>query len=183
MKEAMWNLFKNKHKTCEKLARQKEIYGKQFFSIEHHSWINRDTTYKKAFSLLLDSFNQNIFDSFKKQKKDILFLKSSGKLACSISTLSHSHVILIYPDLAKLLKSAIFLQGIAILAHELGHLYHDHGNQKIDPLQAQIEADHFACHLGFGYELQKVLLEHNHSLDCRTRVSYLTAEYLKINPN
>ena len=175
----MWNPFKSKQKTCVSLAGQREIYKKQFFSKKHHWWINQDNAYKKVFSLLIDSFNQSLFDYLKKQKKDILFLQASGKLACSVSTASYSHVVLVYPDLTKILKSAFFLRGIAILAHELGHLYHDHGNKNIDPLEAQIEADKFACRLGFAYELQEVLLEHKTSIDCRTRVSYLTSEFFK----
>ena len=129
MNRQMWNFFKKKHKTND-LTLQKESYKKQFFAKEQHQWIDKDLSYKKAFSLLIDSFNQNVFDFLDKQKKDILFLKASGKLACSIGVLSHSHVILVYPDLTKLLKSAFFLRGVAVLAHELGHLYYNHGNKK-----------------------------------------------------
>ena len=55
--------------------------------------------------------------------------------------------------------------------------------KKIDPLEAQIEADNFACHLGLGIELQEVLLEHKNSIDCRTRVSFLTAEFFRLGLN
>jgi hypothetical protein len=84
----------------------------------------------------------------------------------------------VFPELIQLLKSASAFHGIAILAHELGHIYHQHTEQKIDTLTAQIEADEFALDLGFGEELQEVLLDHAHSVDCRVRISRITSKLL-----
>ncbi|MCY4524034.1 MAG: hypothetical protein OXB84_04775 [Halobacteriovoraceae bacterium] len=176
----MWKLFKNKKESRDSFFIQKKKFKKAFFDKEHHCWIKQNSAYQKAFSLLIDSFDQKTLD-FLKREKEIVFLQASGKLACSLSAIAHSHIILVYPDLTKLLKSAFFLRGVAVLAHELGHLYHNHGSKDIDPLQAQIEADQFACKLGFGYELQEVLLEYKNSIDCRARVGFLTSEFLKTN--
>ena len=66
---------------------------------------------------------------------------------------------------------------LAILAHELGHLYHQHSEKSLPVLEAQVEADDFAFKLGLGRELVEVLLQFN-DIDTRTRVSYLTSKIL-----
>ena len=78
----------------------------------------------------------------------------------------------------QILRSPSIYHGIAILAHELGHIYYQHTEQKIDTLKAQIEADDFAFELGLGEELQEILLDHVHSVDCRVRISKLTSKLI-----
>ena len=78
----------------------------------------------------------------------------------------------------KILRSASPDHGLAILAHELGHIYYQHTEFKTETLKAQIEADDFAFELGFGEKLQDVLLDHNESIDCRVRISKLTAKLI-----
>ena len=169
----MWQKFLSRPSFHEK----KEIFKKKFFTSIHHQWIGENLSYKKSFSFLIDSLSEDHLDFFT-GKKEVLFMKSSGKLACSLGDITSYNIVIVYPDLCQLLRSALYLRGIAVLAHELGHLYHNHSKLEISPLEAQVQADHFALSLGFGHELQDVLLEHSHSLDCRTRIACLVSSLL-----
>ena len=60
----------------------------------------------------------------------------------------------------------------------LSGLIYEHGKKSIDPLTAQVEADRFAIHLGYGHELEKFLLEQVESVEKRTRLTYLTSQLI-----
>ena len=107
----------------------------------------------------------------------ILFFPVTKVFACSVSPNSLNSFIFIFPDLLKKLSCVDNSEGLAILAHELGHLFHEHGKKKISTLEAQIEADDFAFSLGLGRELCEVLSTFK-DIDSRTRLSYLTAKIL-----
>ena len=83
----------------------------------------------------------------------------------------------IFPELFQLLSSVDNTRGLAVIAHELGHIFHRHEDKNISTLEAQIEADTFALELNLAYGLVDILLEFN-DLDSQTRVSYLTSKLL-----
>jgi hypothetical protein len=143
----------------------------RFFSSPHHQWIASDKHLTRDFSHLIDSFPEDVLDFFANQ--DVKFIRATGKLSCALSLSENTEMVIIFPDLLKLLKSGSPTHGIAVLAHELGHIYHRHQSRAIPTLQAQLEADHFAYSLGFGRELYDILLDYFDSDDCKKRLQYL----------
>ena len=95
-------------------------------------------------------------DLRKLKKKRIQFLPTNPTLASSIDTGEDSAVVLLYPDLEELLDQCEPL-GMAVLAHELGHIVKDHSAQNKALLEAQMEADHYACLLGFKKEIAHIV--------------------------
>jgi hypothetical protein len=156
----------------------KEDFKKSFFSDRNHQWISEDKVIKRSIEILLDSFTDEHIAHFKKH--DTYLIPCQAHLSCAIGKTGNHHLILVFPELIQLLKSGSTVQGIAVLAHEYGHIYHQHTEQGVDTLQAQIEADRFAFDLGFGEELQEVLLDHVYSIDCRVRISRLTTDLLNL---
>jgi hypothetical protein len=155
----------------------KKQFIEHFFNLNDHDWIRKDEIIKRSFSILLNELNDQEIHFF--TKNPVCFVPCEAKLSCAIGSTNQFKLILVFKELKTLLVSASYLHGVAILAHELGHLYYGHTENKINALDAQIEADYFAYKLGFGEELQEVLLDHVHSIDCRVRISKLTAELIK----
>jgi hypothetical protein len=151
----------------------KEEFKKSFLADKNHHWINENKITRRSIEILLDSLNVKQIEFF--IKHPTFMIPCQAHLSCAIGKTGNHHLILVFPELIQLLKSASAFHAIAILAHEMGHIYHQHTEQKIDTLTAQIEADQFAFDLGFGEELQEVLLDHVHSVDCRVRISRLTS--------
>ena len=161
----MLNLLKNKKNS-------KQDFINDFMDDQNHSWIHNNKSIKKAFEILLNGLKKEQIEFFQKHKT--YFIPCEAKLSCAIGSTKNNHLVLIFPELKKILQSPSIYHGIAILAHELGHIYHQHTEYKIETLTAQLEADEFAFKLGYGEELQEVLLENNFSTDCKIRISRLT---------
>lgn len=174
----MFDFFKKRILTAPKKTKKgtRDEFKKSFFSDRNHQWINEDKITKRSIEILLDTFSDEHIAFF--NKHETYLLPCQAHLSCAIGKTGNHHLILIFPELIQLLKSGSTFQGVAILAHEFGHIYHQHTEQRIDTLQAQIEADRFAFDLGFGEELQEVLLDHVYSVDCRVRISRLTTDLL-----
>lgn len=167
----MFEFFKKKHSLSSAKTR-KENFIKSFLSDKNHQWFNQDKIIKRSVEILLDSFTDEHVTFFSQHQTYLV--PCQAHLSCAIGKTGNHHLILVFPELLQLLKSGHSFLGIAVLAHELGHIFHQHTELKVDTLQAQIEADKFAFDLGFGEELQEVLLDHVHSIDCRVRISRLT---------
>ena len=134
----------------------KEDFKQFFLNDKNHRWITEDKIIKRSVELLLDSMNIEQIQFF--MKHPTYLIPCQAHLSCAIGKTGNQHLILVFPELIQLLRSASAFHGIAVLAHELGHIYHQHTEQRIDTLTAQIEADQFAYDLGFGEELQEVPL-------------------------
>lgn len=156
------------------ITEKKTRFIKKLLSYPYHSWIAEDPIINRSFTNLVNSFDLKVLEFFERSKK-LVFIQATGTLACSLSTIENAHIIIIFPDLHRLLKSASPEHGIAILVHELGHIYHGHSGKNIHPLKAQIEADIFATSLGFGHQLQDILMDYQDSEDCQVRINYLTS--------
>ncbi|MFA6237450.1 MAG: M48 family metalloprotease [Bacteriovorax sp.] len=169
-------MFEFLKKSSTKKTNLKEAFKSKFFNDTNHRWISEDRIIKRSMTILLDSMNESQINFF--NKHPTFMIPCQAQLSCAIGRTQNHHLILVFPELIQLLKSASAYHGIAILAHELGHIYHQHAEFKIDTLTAQIEADQFAFDLGFGEELQEVLLDHVNSVDCRVRISRLTAQLI-----
>lgn len=178
----MIELFKKKKKSAplppaQELAQKRQFLFAHFVENENHYWIKNNRMLVKGMALLVEQMNLRQIQFFLNNKTFII--PCQAHLSCAIGKTKNDHLILVFPELLVLLKSASFLHGIAILAHELGHIYYQHTENKIETLKAQIEADDFAFELGFGEELQEILLEHAHiNTDCRVRIDHLTKKLI-----
>ena len=170
----MFEVFK-RHSRPKSLSliEKKILLLRHFINDDNHHWIKSSPHIKKAMVILIDEMNEKHVEFFLTHKT--FLINCHAHLSCAIGSTKNHHLILVFPELLTLLKSSSFLQGLAVLAHELGHIYYQHTEKKVDSLKAQIEADDFAFELGFGDELKQVLLEHVHiNADCRVRVAHLS---------
>lgn len=169
------NFFKKKNSTTS-IKNSRELLLKKVLTDPNHQWINNDTTIRRSFVALISALNATQAEFF--LKHETFFIPCQAQLSCAIGKTGNHHLILVFPDLMKILRSASADHGIAILAHEMGHIFYQHTENRIETLQAQIEADDFAFQLGFGEELQEILLDHVHGIDCRVRISRLTSKLI-----
>ena len=155
---------------------KKENFLKSFMNDGNHRWILEDRMLARGVKLLIESLEDKHISFF--IQHPTYLIPCQAHLSCAIGRTKNHHLILVFPELIQILKSASSVHGVAVLAHELGHIYHQHTENKVETLQAQIEADDFACQLGFGEELQEILLDHVYSVDCRLRISKLTSKLI-----
>jgi hypothetical protein len=172
----MIDFLKRVTKSKETTNQKRQRFLDSFLNDTNHGWINEDRQIKRGIMMLIDSLKDKHLDFF--LKHPTFLIPCQAHLSCAIGRTQNHHLILVFPELMQILRSASIYHGIAILAHELGHIYYQHTEQKIDTLKAQIEADDFAYELGFGEELQEILLDHVHSVDCRVRISKLTSKLI-----
>lgn len=171
----MLSLFK-KTRLSSSPKELKEKFIKDFIADGNHQWFAQDREITRGIVSLLNSLSDEHVRFF--IKHPTYFIPCQAHLSCAIGSTKNHHLILVFPELRLMLKSASIHHGLAVLAHELGHIFYQHTENKIDTLQAQIEADDFAYEIGFGEELQDILLEHVHSVDCRVRISKLTSKLI-----
>lgn len=171
----MLDFFK-KSKPAVDLRTKKERFLKKFLADGNHRWIAEDRLIARGIAILIDALSEKHLDFF--EKHPTYLIPCQAHLSCAIGSTKNHHLILVFPELKQILRSASSMHGIAILAHELGHIYYQHTENKVETLQAQIEADDFAFELGFGEELQEILLDHASSVDCRVRISKLTSKLI-----
>lgn len=162
-------------KEPSKVISQRDLYWDEFILLPHHDWIKENKylthSFQKLFSLLTD------YQFEKVRQHKIYFLKANALYSCSISLQDKCNVIMVFPDLQRMLHALVPDKGLAILAHELGHIVNQHYARVIESLKSQIEADRFVIDLGLGLELQEVLLDYPDSKECRTRL-YAIGQYL-----
>lgn len=153
----------------------KENFLDWFFNHPDHQWIKFE---KFTYSNLLDFFDTFPLKTLNAiyEREEVVLCSSSGRFACSIQGNSKS-VILVFPELKRLLNAPYDGWAKAVLAHEFGHIFNKHGSRFIEPLEAQIEADRFAIELGHIEELARFLEEQPESVEKRTRLAYLTSRY------
>ena len=130
-------------------------------------WISQNRYAYSCFEGLFERFSEKEVRFF--LENPVIFLPSMGHLSCALSKVSDSDLIIIFPDLMKLITGPAMNHAQGILAHELGHLFHQHSNKPISALEAQLEADNFAIGLGFSKELALVLEEQprTHEIEAR----------------
>lgn len=166
----MLGLFKKNKNTSDTNPQMQ--YFEEFLQKPHHRWILEDKYLTHAFKTLFDHLEVHHIAYLKASNP--YFLAANAQFSCSIGTPERGPIIMIFPDLMRMLKAYVPNMGLAILAHELGHLYHRHYQREISALKAQFEADQFAYSLGFGHELQDILLQHLDSDECQMRLAALT---------
>lgn len=158
------------------LKTRRESFFKALLTDGNHRWIAEDRMIRRGMAILVNALSDKHLAFF--EKHPTYFIPCQAHLSCAIGRTQNHHLILVFPELMQILRSASSMHGVAILAHELGHIYYQHTENKVETLQAQIEADDFAFQLGFGEELQEILLDHVNSVDCRVRISKLTSKLI-----
>ena len=69
----------------------------------------------------------------------------------------------------------------AVLAHEVGHIMLEHSENSDDPMEAQVDADTFACDMGYLDQLESFLHEQPETVEKRVRLTFLTNYYFANN--
>ncbi len=138
-----------------------------------HQWILSDKTLLRHFAEFYSRLPQRAVLKMAKDKPTC-FLKANGQFACTLSSIEKTHTVIMFPQLIKILKSASPERGLAILAHEFGHIIEDHFKKEISAIASQIEADKMAFNMGFGDELLDFLLDQNRTSEIKIRVYKLT---------
>lgn len=143
----------------------------EFKTNPHHRWIFQHLKASQCFQILFDEFNENHFKFFSNHK--VHFIYSHAELSFAVGNLKNESVVVIFPDLFKMMCSSLITEASATLAHELGHIYLKHHERKITGIAAQIEADHFALSLGFKEDLIRTLEQYNFLEEIQIRIKKL----------
>ena len=101
---------------------------------------------------------------------------AQGKYACSVKS-HHQYVILVFPEVFTKLCKLHDGWAKAVLAHEIGHIYLDHHKENDDIMESQVDADSFACDMGYLEELESFLFDQPESVEKRVRLSFITTYY------
>ena len=134
-------------------------FQQRLLSRPEHGWIRADAGVARAFRVLAGGFTERTRAPME-GRENVLFHLSGGVLGSSFGGRDGLGVVIVHPDLHALLRSGAFMTGVAVLAHELGHIALDHSGRNVGALAAQLEADRFAFLMGFGRETRALLLEH-----------------------
>ena len=173
----MFNYLRNKLPRTAKVKIRKNdprlIFLESILTNTHNNWILDDMKLARVFQMFFEALSINAINFFLSQNRSLIFSRASGKLSCAIPNIDKCDVIVIFPDLYQLLKSASPDHGVAILLHEVGHIIHDHSNKNISSLEAQLEADRFAFNHGHGDQLANILEEYNQFDECKRRIEQL----------
>lgn len=169
-----------KKKIEPKVAGPKEFFWENFINLPYHQWIKEDKYLSHSFQSLFGMINEGILERMIQSR--IYFLRANALYSCSLSMPEKGHAILIFPDLFRMLRALVPEKGLAILAHELGHIYHQHSTRGVETLKSQIEADQFVIDLGLGLDLQEVLLDYPESEECQMRLYALNQKLFSKSP-
>jgi hypothetical protein len=164
-------------KTQKRSFGDKRIFRRDFYAKSHHQWIKEDRYLKRNFDRFIEILPIELINHIW-TNRPVAFIPANGTLSCAINSTEHMSFILIYQDLLQILHSGSPDRGLAILIHELGHLFYRHDERKIDPLEAQVEADKLCTMLGLGEELQEVLIDSATGIEARVRISKITADII-----
>ena len=151
------------------------------FVLNHHEhkWMSINPYVKVHITDFLERLPQRVLQTVFYEKMTLL-TPSSGRFACSVSS-HHQNVIIIFPEVHNLLTKTYDGWAKAVLAHEVGHVYLDHSKISEDPMETQVDADNFACDMGYLEELESFLHEQPESVEKRVRLSFITSYYFANN--
>ncbi len=136
-----------------------------------HQWIFTHPKVHQCFQILFEEFSKEHLKYFTKHQ--VHFIYSHAELSFAVGNLKNESVVVIFPDLFKMMNSTLITEASATLAHELGHIYNKHHERKIDKLEAQFEADYFAWQLGFGEDLITTLHRFDEISEVKIRIKRL----------
>lgn len=149
------------------------------FALEEHQWMHEDQYLKANLTDFFERLPAKVLQKVFKQDHTIL-VRANGRYACSVQT-HHQAVILVFPEIYNQLKRLHDGHCKAILAHEIGHIYLDHHKENDDVMESQVDADAFACDMGYLEELETFLHDLPESVEKRVRLSFITTYYFGNN--
>ena len=141
-----------------------------FWAKEEHQWLRQDKALHRGFNYLWDIFPLALRAQL---PRDLCFVRCAGRLACSVAAQKKRGVILIFPELERLLHSASPEQALAIICHELAHLILGHHQHPVDAWDAQLAADRLVAVMGLGRELQEVIADYAPAWQAQARIAEL----------
>ena len=167
-------MFNTVKKMIGKEVRKVDLV-KFILSQEEHNWIREDQYVHAHFTEFLEGLPKRVLEDVF-LKKVTFFVRSTGKYACSVTPLQQN-IIIVFPEVYQLLTKTFSGWAKAVLAHEIGHIILSHTESMEDPMEAQVDADKFACDMGYLDQIEEFLHEQPESIEKRVRLSFLTSYY------
>lgn len=162
----------------KKSVTRRDIMAK-FYGHPEHDWIVADGRFSKIFDILLNSMKTSDLKSLFYDNAT-LFILQRERLSTVFTVQKETRFIFVFEGLIELIKTVHATQAVAILAHELGHIYFQHDQRNPDRLRAQLEADYFAIQLGFAQDLLDFLTDQPKNHDITMRIGQVQ-NYLSQN--
>lgn len=150
----------------------------QIINFSEHQWMKENQYTKLNMTEFFERLPYDVlYDVF--YTKTTIMVRSNGKFACSVSNF-HQNAIIVFPELYQNLTRINDGWAKAVLAHEVAHIHFDH-YQNSDIMETQVDADEFACKMGYMDELEDFLHEQPDSVEKRVRLSFITTYYFAQN--
>lgn len=157
-----------------KYSDNKALFKKIFFEHELNAWILRHSKLLPSLHGLFNSMDEEVISSF--LGKELAMVTCQGLWAATVHPQKNLFLIIVFPNLLDLINSKNYRLGLAVLAHEMGHIFMEHSIRDLAPMDEQFEADLFAARLGFGKDLVSFLSLYPDSTECKTRKEQLIKE-------
>jgi predicted metal-dependent peptidase len=170
-------MFERVFNRKNEIQKIKEVFVANFFADERHRWIEEDRYMKASMEELFEKIPSRFLKELL-NKYPMVLVPSSGKFSCAVGKMKE-HVIVLFPEVVSGLKSLNPREAQAIVAHEIGHIMNGHFVIEVDPLDAQVQADYFACDLGYLEEIESFLLDQPESVEKRVRLASITSRYFQ----
>lgn len=147
---------------------------------KEHLWISEHRCVFTHFSDFLERLPREILNDIFIMK-DILFVNSTEQ-EFSLAEKYNLNKIVITTDMYHLLTKYSDGWVKAVLAHQIGYI-HLQLNDRVDddPLESLVDADKFACEMGYLDELEEFLYDQVESIEKRVRLSFITNYYFSNN--
>ncbi len=146
-----------------------------------HNWIKENSYINAHMTDFLERLPTKVLKNVFYENMTI-FVPASGRFACTVAS-PHQQVVMIFPELFTLLTKTFDGWAKAVLAHEVGHLYLNHSKVEADPMEAQVDADEFACEMGYLDQLEEFLHDQPDSIEKRVRLSFISSYYFSQDEN
>jgi hypothetical protein len=144
---------------------------RDFLENPHHQWILDNPNIKRCFLTLFMDLKDEHVKYLSKRKVHFLF--SQGEMSVAVTHQKNESIIVVFPDLYKLMISSLMPYAQATLAHEIGHIYGRHSERSITAMNAQIEADQFAIDIGYGEDLYLTLKNYEDLPEVKERLKII----------
>jgi len=142
--------------------------------MEEHFWIRENQYINLNMTEFLERLPLRVLHKVFYMDSTI-FVQSSGRFACSVTNL-HQNAIIVFPELHDHLTKINDGWAKAVLAHEVAHIYLDHKNSN-DVMETQVDADEFACEMGYLDQIEEFLHDQPESVEKRVRLTFITNYY------
>lgn len=153
-----------------------DTFNQDFLAHPLHQWILADKYLFRGITEFLEALTHEDRLSLMKRKRKLILTPASGRYSCALNGTDEYEFILVFPDLVEILKSAFPERGIAILLHEAGHLVRRHSDRSLNIIEAQLEADAFCAHRGYGEALASFLMDLDQTDEIDLRIRYLETQ-------